>query len=103
MYIYKSKSAITFKEYKHKIDKLNKINNDWGFYVDIETNKVINKKIDLFIKNDAEEDYDAEEDSDAEEIDEFNEDDTKENDNIFNSCNKYLFFISISLFILIVF
>jgi hypothetical protein len=87
MYIYKSKSAITFKEYKHKIDKLN---NDWGFYVDIETNKVINKKIDLFIKNDAEEEDDAE------------EDDAEENDNIFNSCNKYLFFISISLFILII-
>ena len=86
MYIYKSKSAITFKEYKHKIDKLN---NDWGFYVDIETNKVINKKIDLFIKNDTEEN--------AEEFD------SEEYDNIFNSCNKYLFFISISLFILIIF
>ena len=90
MYIYKSKSAITFKEYKHKIDKLN---NDWGFYVDIETNKVINKKIDLFIKNDTEEN-----DEENDENDEF-----KEYDNIFNSCNKYLFFISISLFILIIF
>ena len=97
MYIYKSKSAITFKEYKHKIDKLN---NDWGFYVDIETNKVINKKIDLFIKNDTEENNEENEENN-EENDEFNE--SKEYDNIFNSCNKYLFFISISLFILIIF
>jgi hypothetical protein len=95
MYIYKSKSAITFKEYKHKINKLNKIDNDWGFYVDIETNKVINKKMDLFIKTDTEENYSEENYSE--------ENYSEENDNIFNSCNKYLFFISISLFILIIF
>lgn len=95
MYIYKSKSAITFKEYKHKIDKLN---NDWGFYVDIETNKVINKKIYLFIKNDTEENADSEENVDAEENNE-----SKEDENVFNSCNKYLVFISISLFILLIF
>jgi len=98
MYIYKSKSAITFKEYKHKIDKLN---NDWGFYVDIETNKVINKKIDLFIKNDTEENDEFDEYNENDEFDEYNK--HKDDDNIFNSCNKYLFFISISLFILIIF
>jgi hypothetical protein len=95
MYIYKSKSAITFKEYKHKIGKLNKFDNDWGFYVDIETNKVINKKMDLLIKNDEFNENDDDDDDD--------DDDDKKDDNIFNSCNKFLFFISISLFILIIF
>ena len=34
----KSKSAISFKEYQHIANEVVEIGNDWGFYVDIETN-----------------------------------------------------------------
>lgn len=34
----KSKSAISFKEFQHIANEVLEIGNDWGFYVDIETN-----------------------------------------------------------------
>lgn len=44
----KSKSAISFKEFQHIANEVIELGNDWGFYVDIETN---HKLIDFnFIK-----------------------------------------------------
>lgn len=44
----KSKSAISFKEYQDIANEVLELGNDWGFYVDIETN---NKLVDFsFIK-----------------------------------------------------
>jgi hypothetical protein len=36
----KSKSAISFKEFKQKINEHHHFENEWGFYVDIENNKL---------------------------------------------------------------
>ena len=51
--IYKSKSLISFYEYKKKITEINQYENDWGHYIDIETEpyKMNNVKNDD-IKND---------------------------------------------------
>jgi len=38
----KSKSAISFKEFEHIANEVLEIGNDWGFYVDIETNNKLN-------------------------------------------------------------
>jgi hypothetical protein len=41
MYInIKSKSAISFKEFKEKMNEHHHFENEWGFYVDIEYNKL---------------------------------------------------------------
>jgi hypothetical protein len=37
----KSKSSSTFKEFENKINEHNTFENDWGFYIDIDTNKVL--------------------------------------------------------------
>ena len=37
----KSKSSMTFKEFKQKINEYQQFENEWGFYVDIESNKMI--------------------------------------------------------------
>ena len=46
MYLYKSKSAISFTEFKNKINEHNTFENDWGFYIDIENeiHNITNKK-----------------------------------------------------------
>lgn len=36
----KSKSAISFKEFKQKMNEHHHFENEWGFYVDIENNKL---------------------------------------------------------------
>ena len=42
----KSKSSMTFKEFKQKINEYQQFENEWGFYFDIESNKM------FLIKND---------------------------------------------------
>jgi hypothetical protein len=37
----KSKSAISFKEFKQKMNEHHHFENEWGFYVDVENNKLI--------------------------------------------------------------
>lgn len=37
----KSKSAVSFKEFKQKMNEHNHFENEWGFYVDVENNKLI--------------------------------------------------------------
>jgi hypothetical protein len=37
----KSKSAISFKEFEQKMNEHHYFENEWGFYVDIENNKLI--------------------------------------------------------------
>jgi len=46
MHLYKSKSAISFTEFKNKFNEHNTFENDWGFYIDIENeiNNITNKK-----------------------------------------------------------
>lgn len=36
MHIYKSKSAISFNEFKKQINEHHDFENDWGFYIDID-------------------------------------------------------------------
>lgn len=36
----KSKSSMTFKEFKQKINECQQFENEWGFYFDIESNKM---------------------------------------------------------------
>jgi hypothetical protein len=68
----KSRSALTFSELKNKTDEIYEFGNDWGLYIDIETNyqhyfreKKINKIINTLdrINENDEENYDLSNDN----------------------------------------
>jgi len=75
----KSKSSISFKEFKKKINENNTFENDWGFYIDIDdnNNKVL-KNISISYNN---------------KINKINK---------INFCSKYSTVISIALFTIII-
>jgi hypothetical protein len=50
--IYKSKSFISFYEYKKKITEIIKYDNDWGHYIDIENEPYKINYIKNYLKND---------------------------------------------------
>lgn len=72
----KSKSSISFKEFKKKINENNTFENDWGFYIDTDNNNKVLKNISISYNN------------------------NKINTN--NFCSKYSTIISIVLFSVII-
>ena len=80
--IYKSKSLISFYEYKKKITEIIQYENDWGHYIDIETEPY---KMN-YVKND----------------DIKNDTHDIKNDNCVNILYKYSFIVSVSCVSLII-
>ncbi len=87
MHIYKSKSAISFNEFKKQINEHHDFENDWGFYIDIDNINNNNNNINN-INN----------------INNNNDNEFKENqESIYTQIfNQYYVLISISISILII-
>lgn len=83
MHLYKSKSAISFTEFKNKFNEHNTFENDWGFYIDIENeiNNIINKK-------------------NSNEFDKFEKLEKKSSN--YNLCDNYLIICCVSFFMIVI-